>query len=126
MARSYTRKGETKEEMDRLAYCSVLYSNNENNKELVYELERIAPTQNEEDTEKEDDILYEEVEKAVNRLKKNKCPGTDEITGEMSQAEGERMTEEIHKLRSHALGEGKIPVWTQTILVSIPKKGDLI
>src|SRR6218665_328264 len=120
MARSYTRKGETKEEMDRLAYCSVLYSNNENNKELVYELERIAPTQ------KEEDILYEEVEKAVNRLKKNKCPGTDEITGEMSQAVGERMTEEIHKLRSHALGEGKIPVWTQTILVSIPKKGDLI
>ena len=39
-------------------YCSGLYSNNENNKELVDELHRIAPIQNEEDTEEEDDILY--------------------------------------------------------------------
>ena len=50
------------------------------------ELERIAHTQNEEDTEEEDDVLFEEVEKPVNRLKKNKSPGTDGITGEMVQA----------------------------------------
>ena len=38
-------------------YFSGLHSNNENNKELVDELDRIAPIQNEEDTEEEDDIL---------------------------------------------------------------------
>jgi len=42
--------------MDR-EHCSGLCSNNEDNKELVDELERIAPTQSEEDTEEEDDIL---------------------------------------------------------------------
>src|SRR6218665_2772834 len=97
------------------------------NKELVDELERIAPIRNEEDTEEEDNTLYEEVEKAVSQLKKNKSPGTDGITGEMIQTGGERMTEEIHKLCRQAWREGKIPEeWTQTILVIIPKKGDLM
>src|SRR6218665_1334116 len=104
-------------------YCSGLYSNNENNKELVDELERIAPIQNEEDTEVEDDILYEEVEKAENQLKQNKSTETDEITGEMIQAGRERMTEEINKLCWQAWREGKIPEeWTKTILVTIPKR----
>src|SRR6218665_1833422 len=85
-------------------YCSGLYSNNENNKELVDELHRIAPIQNEEDTEEEDDILYEEVEKAENQLKQNKSTETDEITGEMIQAGRERMTEEINKLCWQARG----------------------
>src|SRR6218665_711996 len=81
----------------------------------------------EEDTEEEDDILDEEVEKAVNQLKKNKSPGTDGIAGEMIQAGEERMTEEIHKLCRQAWREGKIPEeWTKTILVTIPKKGDLM
>jgi len=49
------------------------------------------------------------VEKAVNRLKKSKGPGTDGITGEMIQAGGERRREEIHRLCRHAWREGKIP-----------------
>src|SRR6218665_3329908 len=45
----------------------------------------------------------------------------------MIQAGGERMTEEIHKLCRQAWREGKIPEeWTKTILVAIPKKGDLM
>src|SRR6218665_2347418 len=43
----------------------------------------------------------------------------------MILAAGERMTEEIHKLCRQAWREGKIPEeWT--ILVTIPKKGDLM
>ena len=37
------------------------------------------------------------------------------------------MTEEIHKLCRQAWREGKIPEeWIKTILVTIPKKGDLM
>ena len=116
------RREETKKRWTE--YCSGLYINNENNKDLVDGLERITPIQNEEDTEEEDDILHEEVEKAVNQLKKNKSPGTDGITGEMIQAEGERMTKKLNKLCRR---EGKIPEeWTKPILVTIPKKGDLM
>jgi hypothetical protein len=38
------------------------------------------------------------VEAAVKRLKSGKSPGLDEITGEMTQAGGEKFIEEIHTI----------------------------
>jgi len=42
--------------------------------ELVDELERIAPTQNEEETEEKDDIIYEDVEKCDKSIKGKQKP----------------------------------------------------
>ena len=37
--------------------------------------------------ERDEEILEEEVIRAINRLKNNKSPGNDEITGEMIKGE---------------------------------------
>jgi len=42
-------------------------------------------------------ILVEEVQKAVNKLKNNKSPGNDGITGEMIKHGGPHLIEEIHQ-----------------------------
>jgi hypothetical protein len=105
-------------------YCSELYSETEvTNKKLLEELREITPPA--EDDEK-DDILYEEVERAVNQLKKNKSPGTDGITGEMIKAGGRDMIRTIQGICNQVWQEGTVPEeWTKSILVTIPKKGDL-
>jgi hypothetical protein len=90
---------------------------------VVLELEQIAPPPTDDEAH---DILYEEVEAAVKRLKRNKSPGTDGITGEMIQAGGEMLMAEIHSLCNQAWHEGGIPAeWAKSIIVTIPKKGDL-
>jgi len=66
------------------------------------------------------------VEKAIKRLKLNKSPGTHGIVAEAIQAGGIRLAKEIHKICEKAGQEGKIPEeWKRSILVTIPKKGDL-
>ena len=72
------------------------------------------------------DILYSEVQAAINSLKRNKSPGSDGITAEMLQAGYEPLSREIHKLCNKTWHEGTIPEeWDKSILVPIPKKGDL-
>ena len=89
---------------------------------MVRDLKRITPT----NTEDLQEILYSEVEEAIRSLKKNKSPGSDGITAEMLQAGGEKLAREIHKLCNKAWQEGTIPKkWGKSILVPIPKKGDL-
>ncbi|CAF1642700.1 unnamed protein product, partial [Adineta ricciae] len=89
---------------------------------MVKELEDIAPPEN----EGSHDILYSEVQAAISSLKRNKSPGSDGITAEMLQAGGEPLSREIHKLCNKAWHEGTIPEeWGKSILVPIPKKGDL-
>ncbi len=89
---------------------------------MVKELEEIAPLQNEDPQ----DILYSEVQAAIQALKRNKSPGSDGITAEMLQAGGEQLARQIHKLCNKAWHEGTIPEeWGKSILVPIPKKGDL-
>ena len=86
-------------------------------------MEKISPPPR--DDEK-DNILYEEVEKVIKHLKKNKSSGTDGIVGEIIKSGGERLTKEIHELCKQVWREGRIPEeWTKSILVTIPKKGDL-
>jgi len=66
------------------------------------------------------------VEAAVKRLKKNKSPGIDDITGEMIQAGGDRVAEEIHGICNQIWQEGKVPEeWAKSVIITIPKKGDL-
>ena len=67
-------------------YCSELYKGKQDCSTTVAELISIAPPLREEG---EMDILFEEVQAAIDRLKRNKSSGTDGITAEMIQAGGE-------------------------------------
>ena len=103
-------------------YCSGLYKDEGGGDEIVKELEGIFPSYE----ENPQDILYSEVEEAIRTLKSNKSPGSDGITAEMIQAGGEQLTHEIHSLCNKAWHEGVIPEeWGKSILIPIPKKGDL-
>lgn len=89
---------------------------------MVEELENIAPST----IEDAPDILYSEIEAAIQTLKKNKSPGSDGIMAEMLQAAYEKLARQIHNLCNKAWNEGTIPEdWGKSILVPIPKKGDL-
>ena len=103
-------------------YCSNLYKDPGGGDKMVQELEEIVPLQDEDPQ----DILYSEVQAAIQALKRNKTPGSDGITAEMLQAGGEQLARQIHKLCNKAWHEGTIPEeWGKSILVPIPKKGDL-
>jgi hypothetical protein len=89
---------------------------------VVKELEEISPPNNDDSY----DILYSEVQEAIHTLKRNKSPGSDGITAEMLQAGWEQLARQMHKLCNKAWDEGTIPEeWGRSILVPIPKKGDL-
>jgi hypothetical protein len=101
-------------------YCRTLYQNQGTSEDTVSELERLAPPPLE---DKNDSILYGEVVSANKRLKPRKSIGTDEIAGEMIQAEGEVLAREIHSVYDRVWREGQIPEeWTRSVLVIIPKK----
>ena len=91
---------------------------------MLNELEMNSPPQREDE---DDDILYEEVERAKHQLKKGKSPGIDGIRGEMISAGGEKLKEELYKLCRQVWKERRVPEeWTQSlIIVTIPKKGNL-
>ena len=89
---------------------------------MAEDLKKITPTS----TEEPQNILYSEVEEAIRTLKRNKSPGLDGITVEMIQADGEQLVRQIHQLCNKAWSESTIPEeWSKSILVPIPKKGDL-
>ncbi|CAF4556575.1 unnamed protein product, partial [Rotaria magnacalcarata] len=67
-------------------YYSGLYKDEGGGDEMVKELEGISPSYK----EGPQDILYSEVEEAIQTLKSNKSPGSDGITAEMIQAGGEQ------------------------------------
>ncbi|CAF2067958.1 unnamed protein product [Rotaria magnacalcarata] len=106
----------------RTQYCSGLYKDEGGGDEMVKELEGISPSYKEDPQ----GILYSEVEEAIRTLKSKKSPGSDGITAEMIQAGGEQLTHKIHSLCSKVWHEGVIPEeWGKSILIPIPKKGDL-
>ncbi|CAF1270699.1 unnamed protein product [Adineta ricciae] len=102
-------------------YCGGLYEDNGGGEKVVEELVNISPSNDNTSY----GILYNEVQIAINKLKKNKSPGTDEITAEMIQGGGEQLAHKIHELCNRAWEEETIPEeWGRSILVPIPKKGD--
>ncbi|CAF4049065.1 unnamed protein product [Rotaria sp. Silwood2] len=102
-------------------YCSGLYEDNGSGEKVVEELVNISPSNDNSSY----GILYNEVQDAIQKLKKNKSPGTDEITAEMIQSGGEKLVHKIYELCNRAWEEETIPdEWGRSILVPIPKKGD--
>ena len=72
---------------------------------MAKSLEMITPSS----TEEQQNILYFEDEEAVRTLKRNKSPGSDGITAEMIQADGEQLVRQIHWLCNKAWSECAIP-----------------
>jgi len=78
-------------------YCSKLYMAQHDqkvSKDLVKKLKNISLLL----VDSQVDILGEKVKKAVKKLKNNKSPGNDEITGKIIKHGGPHMIEEIHQL----------------------------
>ncbi|CAF5116865.1 unnamed protein product, partial [Rotaria magnacalcarata] len=106
-------------------YCSGLYEDIGGGESFVKDLEDITPPDCDDNTNT-NNILLSEIENAIDKLKKNKSPGTDGITAEMLQAGGKQLVSNIHELCNRAWKEEAIPDdWGRSILIPIPKKGDL-
>ena len=108
-------------------YCRELYEDKEKTDgqvhEFVQELKEISPPQR---IDEKEDILEAEVERAIEQLKNNKSPGLDGITSEMIKAGGHKLMKEIHGICNQIWrGESTPEEWIQSVLVTIPKKGDL-
>ena len=103
-------------------YCQELYMDTGNTMEVVEELQRMAPRQE----ETQDSLLKEEVKKALQMLKHHKSPGTDGIVAEALQAGDDRLDEELYGIMERVWSEEVIPTeWAKSVIVTIPKKGDL-
>jgi hypothetical protein len=66
-----------------------------------------------------------EVENAIEKLKRYKSPGTDQIPAELIQSGGNTLRSEIHKLINCIWNKEELPEqWKECIIVPIYKKGD--
>jgi hypothetical protein len=66
-----------------------------------------------------------EVEMAIEKLKRHKSPGTDQIPAELIKAGGRTIPSEIHKLINSIWDKEELPEqWKESIVVPIYKKGD--
>src|SRR5206468_3035777 len=96
---------------------------NTKNLELLQEMESRSPPPRD---DKNENILFEEVEWAITQSKRNKSPGVDGISAEMIKAGGNELIRELHERCQLIWREGTVPMeWTRSILATLPKKGDL-
>jgi hypothetical protein len=66
-----------------------------------------------------------EVEMAIEKLKRYKSPGTDQIPAELIKAGGSKICCEIHKLIISIWNNEELPdQWKESIVVPVYKKGD--
>ena len=78
------------------------------------------------DTEDDHLILRREVEAAVQSLKKGKSAGVNNIPAELVQAGGEAVITALTTIRNKMWQTGEWPTpWTQSLVITLPKKGNL-
>jgi hypothetical protein len=66
-----------------------------------------------------------EVKIAIEKLKRYKSPGTDQIPAELIQTGGDTLRSEIHKLINCIWDKEELPEqWKESIIIPIYKKGD--
>ena len=71
-------------------------------------------------------ILREEVEAAVKSLKKGKSAGADNVPAELVQAGGEAMISALLTICNKIWQTEEWPTpWTQSLIITLPKKGNL-
>jgi hypothetical protein len=80
------------------------------------------------DTNEEDSSpTIEEVELAVQKLKKHKVPGTDNIPAEPFKYGGNELVKHLHTVIKEIWLKGKMPTdWNLSIICPIHKKGDIL
>lgn len=67
-----------------------------------------------------------EIIEAINKLKKDKAPGIDEITGDLLKVDIQNTAELLHPLFIKIWQEERFPEdWKKGIIIKLPKKGDL-
>jgi len=102
-------------------YCKDLYNQDVSVDSTV--LEDLWPTSTLDDTEPE--ILESEVRAAIKKLKPRKAPGVDRIEGDLIRLGGDVIIKAMHEICNKIWKTGHFPkLWTQSLIVVIPKKGD--
>ena len=67
-----------------------------------------------------------EVEHAVKKLKNNKGVGIDGIPGELLKNGGQELTKKMYEICNWIWTNEDIPrTWTKSVIITIPKKGDI-
>ena len=100
-------------------YCSELYNYKANG-----DPSELNCTQT--DTEDDLPILRREVEAAAQSLKKGKSAGVDNIPAELVQAGGEDVITAQTTICNKIWQTGDWPTpWTQSLVITLPKKGNL-
>ena len=101
-------------------YCSELYNYKANGDSSVLN----CPQR---DTEDDHPILRREVEAAIQSLKKGKSDGIDNIPAELVQAGGEDVITALTTICNKIWQTGEWPPpWTQSLVITLPKKGSLL
>ena len=78
------------------------------------------------DTEDDHPILRREVKAAVQSVKKGKSAGVDNIAAELVQAGGEDVITALTTICDKIWQTEKLPTpWTQSLVITLPKKGYL-
>lgn len=102
-------------------YCKDLYNQQVSIDRSV--LDELWPTSIQDDTEPE--ILESEVRAAINKLKPRKASGVDRIEGDLIRLGGDTVVKAMHEICNKIWKTGQFPkLWTQSLIVVIPKKGD--
>lgn len=71
------------------------------------------------------DLLESEIRTAISKIKSRKAPGIDGIEGELIKGGGKAIVRIMHKICNKIWATGEFPMlWTKSLLVTIPKKGD--
>ena len=102
-------------------YCHGLY-----NHTAVVDTSIIEEEMEKIDEEDEPPIIRSEIEEAIKHLKSNKAPGIDNINGELIKEGGTEIVDILLKICNDCLTKKEWPTqWTESILITIPKKGNL-
>ena len=71
-------------------------------------------------------VLKEEVEEAIKSLKTGKSAGVDNISAELIKAGGDAMIKTLHHICNKICKRNSWPKeWTQSLVITLPKKGNL-
>ena len=72
------------------------------------------------------DILIAEIKRAIHRLKNGKSPGIDAISAEMLKCSENDAVKQLHLLFNSIWKDQCVPEdWKKSLIVKVPKKGDL-
>jgi len=117
--RTLTTNAEVKDRW--VEYCSDLY--NYQSKVDPSILDHLWSGQSQESLP---DLLLSEITEAISKLKNGKATGVDGVCAELIKTGGEPVIDALHDICNRAWNEEKFPsIWCKSVIVTIPKKGDL-